>query len=183
MAYLDSIVMNGRAELGNLSGWNVSGVVLSQDTSSRFRLEATAYMQQDIPSVLYSKPSVDYLIALKYCRLSVKDPLNLVTDAYATIRFKYLSGKEDVVTMPLQSYNTTWQNSEVAYTHLTDEKLQSIMCMVQTSSAVGGMLIDDIEILPSDNLITKEAGPENNTEKFKELSILYGPEANLPELG
>lgn len=184
--YLDSILMNGFAELGNLSGWNSSGVHLVTDgiKGSCFQLDTNAYMQQDVPTVLFSKPSSEYLFKIDYRRLTDKDPLNLVADTFVTIRWKYESGKEDLLTAPLGVSTTPWASLEVPYTYLDKDTLIHITYMLQTSNALGGIRVDNMQLLPSDNVLVKEEDPGNdNYDRFRELSILYGPEADLPELG
>lgn len=176
--------MNGRAEIGNMSGWDYKGVsILLTSDSRHFNMIATAYMQQQVPSVLFSKASNEYFIGMRYRRRQEKDPLSIITDAFVNIKFSYVSGKEDIITIPLAGYRTVWQTSEMVYRHLQDEVLKGISYVANTVDCVGGMLLDDLVLLPSDSFIVKETPDENTYEKFREKSILYGLEANLPELG
>lgn len=176
--------MNGRAELGNLSGWSYSGLSqVSTSVGRHFRLEANAYMQQSVPSVLFTRPSATYKITIEYRRAVAKDPLSILTDTFATVRFRYESGKEDNITIPLSGYDTQWREAMVYYSHMDSEVLEAIIFEVATKDCVGGMLLDNMQLQPDDNILTREEAPENNYEKFREKSILYGLEANLPELG
>jgi hypothetical protein len=176
--------MNGQAELGNLSGWSFQKANITTTVDGRhFKLDATAYLQQEVPTVLFSKPSDSYLIVVKYKRLVSKDPLNIVTDAFTNIRFRYETGKEDVITVPLGGYDTDWQETQLYYSLMQNEVLTNIAFGVVTSNCIGGMLLDNLQLKPSDVIIEDGDPTENTYEKFREMSILYGLEANLPELG
>jgi hypothetical protein len=176
--------MNGQAELGNLSGWSfLKANVTTTVDGKHFKLDADAYLQQDVPTVLFNKPSETYLIIVKYKRIVEKDPLSIVTDAFTNIRFRYESGKEDVVTIPLGGYGTDWQETQLYYTLMQNEILTHIVFGVVTKNCQGGMLLDNLQLQPSDVIISSGETTENTYEKFRELSILYGLEANLPELG
>jgi hypothetical protein len=176
--------MNGQAELGNLSGWSFLKAAINTTVDGRhFKLEPTAYIQQEVPTVLFAKPSESYLIIVKYKRLASKDPLNSLTDAFTNIRFRYESGKEDVITVPLGGYQTDWQETQLYYSLMQDEVLTNILFGVNTKDCVGGMLLDNLQLRPSDVIIETGEPVQDNYEKFRELSILYGLEANLPELG
>lgn len=176
--------MNGQAELGNLSGWSfLQASIVTTIDGKHFKLEPTAYLQQAIATVLFAKPSETYLIIVKYKRVASKDPLNIVTDAFTNIRFRYESGKEDVITVPLGGYNTEWQETQLYYTLMQEEILTNMTFGVVTSNCVGGMLLDNLQLKPSDVIVETGASAENTYEKFREMSILYGLEANLPELG
>lgn len=182
--YLESILMNGQAELGNLSGWGFQKASITATVDGKhFKLEPDAYIQQEVPSVLFNKPSGEYLIVLRYKRITAKDPLNVVTDAFTNVRFRYESGKEDVITVPLSNFQTTWQDTELTYTLQSEEILTNIVFGVITRNCLGGMLFDNLQLRPSDNIIETGETGENTYEKFREMSILYGLEANLPELG
>lgn len=182
--YLESILMNGQAELGNLSGWSFLGASIATTVDGKhFKLEATGYLQQDVPTVLFNKPSETYLIIVKYKRIVSKDPLNIVTDAFTNIRFRYESGKEEVITVPLGGYKTDWQETQLTYSLLSEELLTHIVFGVVTKDCQGGILLDNLRLQPSDVIAANNESTENTYEKFRELSILYGLEANLPELG
>jgi len=181
--FLESILMNGYAELGNLSGWSSLGVsIASTKFGKHFLLTDTAYMTQQVASVLFAQPSREYQIKIEYARQQNKDPLEIATDGFINVRFRYASGKEDIVTIPLQSFDTQWHKREEVYILQNEEKLSHIVFEANTKNAIGGILIDNLQLQPSDELLEKEE-VGNSYEKFRELSILYGLEADLPELG
>jgi hypothetical protein len=176
--------MNGQAELGNLSGWSFQkATIVSTVDGKHFKLDTDAYIQQEVPSVLFTKPSGEYLIVLRYKRVTAKDPLNVVTDAFTNVRFRYESGKEDIITVPLSNFQTDWQDTTLQYNLQTEEVLTNIVFGVITKNCIGGMLFDNLQLKPSDNILETGDPTEDNYEKFREMSILYGLEANLPELG
>lgn len=183
MAYKDSIVMNGYAQLGNLSGWDVQNVTLEGGVQKYFALTGNAFMSQEVAEVLFSETSVEYLFQFKYYRETPKDPINPNVDMKAQVIFRYKDGHRDVIELMASHHFGEWKSGSRKYQTYTDSELTNISIMVTSEDLQGVMQVDDIELLPSEQLINPPAPDDDRFENFEDKAILYGPEAALPVLG
>lgn len=182
--YQDSILMNGYAELGNTSGWQVLNTSIVNDAAyggRHFYISPTGYMMQDIPLTLVAKTSATYELKLSYYRHS---EINFATpdiQANAEVIFRYEDGIEDVHTFPFQGFANEWYaiNETV---DARDASLTDVVIRITNPETSGAVRLDNLSLRPSKELAdTDDDG--GNYDNFREKSILFGLESDLPKLG
>lgn len=158
MSYGDSLIVNGDAETGNLTGWTSSGVTVNSGGSGAgpycFRLASTAYMYQQVAQIDFVVNPKDYRVALDFLFQNAIDPLINDASLLVIVTLHYFDGTQDeYVYSLLEDFNDsqvygadTWYTFECAAPLSIDSVLTAVTLRVETVAANGYCQVDNIEL-------------------------------------
>lgn len=177
--YADTILMNGYAEIGNVSGWNHNGVTVNNDPvygGRHFAMHPGGYMLQKIPLTAIARASSSYMFTLHYFR----NRDIIVTDgySYAELLIRIASGVSEDYMLPIQGASGKWNVVEIIVDIPDDSELSDMDVRIYNNEE-DTLRVDNIQLLPSRELADTGGGSGNFTDE----AIMYGLEEDLPRLG
>lgn len=183
--YRTTILLNGNAELGSLVTWDALNTKIVFDVvygGYHYLIGSKGYMKQLITPSLFALTSARYKFALSYVRSKPLSITEMKNQAFASITYAYEDGIQDIYIIPFQAYTTTWHVAEAIAQIRDDSKLTEIFVEIYNNESMG-VRVDSIQLLPSMQLLQTSGPLDSEFNDFKDKSILYGLESELPELG
>lgn len=183
MSFTDSILMNGYAELGNMSGWDYSGASVVNDPvygGRHFLLSSGGYMLQTMPLTTIAKTAARYMFILHYYRTTDEILMDPTSQAYCEILLQYEEGMEDVHTFPFQGEPHRFNEVELEIDIPEGETLSDMTIRILNQERAA-IRLDNMQLKPSQEYSVPDTGGDYGN--FREKSILYGLEEDLPKLG
>lgn len=181
--YNESILMNGFGEIGNTSGWLSSGAALSSDPAyggKHFVVSPSGYMKQDLPLTVIVRTSKSYKFLLQYFRAEDELNPNVTEQAVAELVFTFKDGLEDFYSFPFQGLAGGWRDVELLAEMPEDAELVNISINIKNNEKLP-IRLDNMQLLPDVQLVVEQE--ENDFGNYREKSILYGLEKDMPLLG
>lgn len=183
MSFTDSILLNGYAELGNMSGWEYSGASVVNDPvygGRHFLLSSGGYMMQKLPLTAIAKTAAKYLFIIHYYRTTDEILMDPTQQTYCEILLRYEEGMEDVHTFPFQGQPHRFNIVEVEIDIPEGAQLSDLVVRILNHESFS-VRLDNIQLRPSVEYSVPDSGGDYSN--FREKSILYGLEEDLPKLG
>lgn len=183
--YRTTILLNGNAELGSLVTWDAVNTKIVFDVvygGYHYMIGSKGYMKQLITPSLFALTSARYKFTLSYVRSKPLTISEMNNQAFASITYTYEDGVQDIYIITFQAYTTSWHVAEAIAQIREDSKLTEIFVEIYNNESIG-VRVDSMKLLPSIQLLQSSGPLDNEFNNFRDKSILYGLESELPELG
>lgn len=183
--YKTTILLNGNAELGNLVMWETLNTKIIFDVvygGYHYLISSKGYMKQTVTPSMFARTSARYKFSVSYIRSQPLAFANRKNQAFASITYTYEDGLQDTSIIPFQAYSTTWHVSEIVTSIRNDSKLVGIVVEVHNDET-SNIRVDSLQLLPSEQLLETDGSLDSVFNDYKDKSILYGLDSELPELG